>query len=98
MSKYHTQWAGQFYVAAELTRRKYSVTFTLGNVPHTDLCVISPNNKMFRVEVKAQSTKSFWIVRRHDEEEDHFYVFVYLPKTGGPQFCVLSCEQTLRLR
>ncbi|MCY2927433.1 MAG: hypothetical protein NT031_18755 [Planctomycetota bacterium] len=29
-SGYSTQWAGQFYVAAELTRRGYTVAFPLG--------------------------------------------------------------------
>ncbi len=34
-SRYHTQWAAQFYVAAELTRRGYFVILTLGKRPST---------------------------------------------------------------
>jgi hypothetical protein len=95
---YHTQWAGQFYVAAELTRRGYYVTFTLGNAPRTDLLAASPKGRTFRVEVKTQATKNFWLIRRHPVEPDHFYILVFLPKQGCPEFFILTCAEVQRLR
>lgn len=97
-NRYHTQWAGQFYVAAELTRRGYYVTFTLGNAPHTDLLVVSPSGKMFKAEVKTQKTKNFWLVRKHPVEKDHFYFLVYLPKEEPPTFFILPCKTVQSLR
>ena len=55
--RYQTQWAGQFYVAAELTRRGYLVSLTLGNAPVVDLLVVSPDGEHFGVDVKGQSTR-----------------------------------------
>ena len=40
--KYQTQWASQFFAAAELIRRGDQVALTLGNAPVTDLLVVSP--------------------------------------------------------
>ena len=98
MEKYHSQWAGQFYVAAELTRRGYCVAFTLGNAKRTDLIVTSPKNKCFRVEVKTQQTKNFWLIGRHPVEEDHFYVLVYLPKNSTPEYHILTGREIQRMR
>lgn len=97
-SGYQTQWAAQFYVAAELSRRGYMVALTLGNAPRTDLMATSPSGKCLRVEVKGQATKNFWIVRRHPIDPDHFYFFVFLPKSGSPEFFVLTCEEVQALR
>ena len=58
--RYQTQWAAQFYAAAELTRRGYQVAFTLGNAPRTDLLVSTPNDDLqFKIDVKGQSTRTF---------------------------------------
>jgi protease II len=98
LSEYHSQWAGQFYVAAELTRLGYSVAFTLGNAKRTDLMVTSPKDKSFRVEVKTQQTKNFWIIRRHDVEENQYYVLVYIHKSDPPVFYILTGAEIQRLR
>jgi len=97
---YYTQWAGQFYVAAELTRRRYIVGFTFGNAAHTDMLVRTQSGKQFAVEVKSQQSHGFWIIARHELEADHFYVFVYLPKPedGPPEFFVMTCADVQRLR
>jgi hypothetical protein len=51
--RYKTQWAAQFYAAAELTRRGYLVSLTLGNAPVADLLAVSPSGKHFMVDVKG---------------------------------------------
>ena len=99
--KYQTQWTAQFYVAAELTRRGYLVAFTLGNAPGTDLLVTDPDGEThFRVDVKGQSTRNFWLVQNRWIEEDLYYVLVYLPRKlkEHPRFFVLSCSEMMEKR
>jgi len=54
--KYFTQWASQFYVAAELVRRGYLVSLSFGNAPVVDLLVQSPKGILFTIDVKGQTT------------------------------------------
>jgi hypothetical protein len=54
------QWAAQFFVAAELTRKGYIISFTLGNTSETDLHVSNIDlSTQFRVDVKGHSKKNF---------------------------------------
>ena len=98
VKKYQTQWAAQFYVAAELTRRGYLVSLTLGNAPVADLLVVSPNGEHFMVDVKGQATKNFWLIKRRAPRDDLFYILVYLPKDEHPKFFILSSHELMRER
>ncbi|MHA1911947.1 MAG: hypothetical protein ACTSYA_09650 [Candidatus Kariarchaeaceae archaeon] len=92
LTKQHTQWAGQYYVAAELTRRGYNIAFTLGNTPLTDLLVVSPTNRHLRIECKSQKSKSFWRIKRKNANETLFYVFILIledPKES-PKFWIMK--------
>jgi hypothetical protein len=60
-AKFSTQWSAQFYVAAELTRRGYLVSLTLGSARFADLLVVSPGGSRFEIDVKGQSTRNFWV-------------------------------------
>src|SRR6266852_9833973 len=74
-----TQWATQFLVAAELTRRGYTVAFTTGNyTPDADLMARSHAGKQFLVDVKGLSTKNPWLVRPKPSCVELYYVFVSL--------------------
>lgn len=98
-TRYRTQWATQFYAAAELTRRSYLVSLTFGNASVTDLHVQSPNGRLFTVDVKGQANRSFWLVQRRPPNPDHFFVLVYLPPVfAAPRFFVLSSDELMRLR
>jgi len=97
--RYQTQWTAQFYAAAELTRRGYLVAFTLGNAPGTDLLVTQPDGKAhFRVDVKGQSTRNFWLVRGKEIEGDLYYILVYMPRklNEHPRFFILSSSEMMR--
>ena len=97
--KYQTQWASQFYVAAELSRRSYLVSLTLGNAPVADLLVVSPEQHHFMVDVKGQSTRNFWLIQRREPNEDLYFVLVYLPKGNEPpRFFVLSSAELMKRR
>lgn len=95
--RYRTQWAAQFYAAAELTRRGYLAALTLGNAPVTDLLVQSPARAAFRVDVKGLSSKNFWLIRERPAEEDLYFVLVYMPPAHAepPQLFVLSSAQLM---
>ena len=92
-----SQWSGQFFVAAELTRRGYRVSFTLGTVPSTDLVAISPKGKLIKVEVKTvRKEGSSWIVRKVPKDDDLYYVLaVSRPKDNfpAPKFWILTSHE-----
>jgi hypothetical protein len=97
--KYQTQWAAQFYAAAELTRRGYLVSLTFGNAPVVDLLVVSPNGKHFMVDVKGQSTKNFWLIQGREPDDDLFYILVYLStKNDYPDYFIISGSELMLKR
>ena len=98
--RYQTQWATQFYAAAELTRRGYLVSLTFGNAPVADLLVVSPNNIHFMVDVKGQSTKNFWLIQRRETFDNLYYILIYLPKKilEPPKYYLLSGEEMMNKR
>ena len=76
-----TQWTAQFLAAAELCRRGYVVTFTMGNcTPDYDLVVVSQEGKTLCVDVKGLSSNSDWIIRRKDAKPNLFYILIRIDK------------------
>jgi hypothetical protein len=98
-SRYRTQWATQFFAAAELTRRGYLVSLTFGNAQVADLLVQSPNGNHFTVDVKGQSSKSFWLIQQRPLLPDHYFILIYLPKNEeSPKYFVLSSNELMKKR
>jgi len=99
-SPYPVQWAAQFYTAAELSRRRYLVTFTLGNARRTDLLVRSPSEKEFAVEVKGQASHNFWIIRNDFGESEKYYFLVYVPDDFKKpvEFFIMTREEMMNER
>jgi hypothetical protein len=98
--RHFTQWAAQFYTAAELTRRGYLISFTLGNAPATDLQVTSPTGISFPVEIKGLQASNWWIVRRPDPKIGRFYILVLVPSADvkrPPRYFVLNTKQLLTI-
>jgi uncharacterized protein (DUF1330 family) len=80
---YFTQWAGQFSVASELSRRGYLVGIYLGNAPESDLAVSTQDGKSFSVQVKTMTnpTNRYDILiagleKWEKPKENLFFVFV----------------------
>lgn len=98
-SKTNTQWAGHFYTAAELARREYIVTFTLGNVPKTDLLAASPSGKSFRIECKSQKASNVWLIGDVPVDKLLFYVLVHVPLNDDepPRFYIVPSKDAKRL-
>lgn len=98
-TRYQTQWSAQFFAAAELTRRGYLVSLTFGNAPISDLLIRSPNGAQFTVDVKGQSNKNFWLIQRREQNPNHYFILVYLPKNlDNPRYFVLSSNELMKRR
>ena len=75
--KERTQWTAQFLVAAELCRRGYVVTFTMGNCTQDyDLIVASPEGDPFCVDVKGLALNTSWFIRKKDADNKLYYILV----------------------
>jgi hypothetical protein len=97
--RHQTQWAAQFFAAAELTRRGYQVAITLGNAVFTDLMVESPNGHHFDVDVKGQSTRSFWLIKQSKPEDNRYFILVYVPRNSkeAPEYFIMSSKEMEKL-
>ena len=95
-----TSSAAVLATGAELSRRGYDVTFTLGNTRKVDmLCTVS-DGRTFEVQVKGLSNRSgFYIDKSFFEgaaQADLYLVVVYVPPLGtdgAMEFYVLSHGQ-----
>lgn len=104
-TNHQTQWAGQFGVAHELTRRGYLVTFTMGNAPAADLLCKSPMGCEFSVQVKSLKGKNYFLYQESllKKESNLYFVFVLVPpvlpncKPITPEYFVLSKKQFVQL-
>jgi predicted AAA+ superfamily ATPase len=75
--------AGEYFVAAELYRRGYSVGMTIGNAKAIDLFA-EKDGRVIAVQVKAIRDKKSvgWPITRDRIRKDIIYVFVLLNKPG----------------
>jgi hypothetical protein len=75
--------AGEYFVAAELSRRGWICSITLRNTPDVDILVTNQNaSRSATIQCKTnQSGRKVWQLRKRCEDlssENHFYVFVNL--------------------
>jgi hypothetical protein len=97
--RYLTQWTAQFFVAAELSRRGYLTSFTLGNAPVTDIVACIPDQKkIFRVDVKGLSTKTFWLLKRPNSDPKLYFIFVYIPTdlNEKPHYYIMTSSKVTK--
>lgn len=81
--------AGEYFVAAELSRRGYLASITLRNSREIDVLAASADaSRSVGIQVKAnQGSSPSWLLRRTAEnirDPNIFYVFVNLNEPGGP--------------
>jgi hypothetical protein len=87
------QWTAQFLAAAELSRRWYTVAFTMGNhTPEADLIVAPLAGKNpFLVQVKGVSTDNSWNVTQKASNPSLFYILVRVgAAVGADRYFILS--------
>jgi len=97
LKPYHTQWAAQFYAAAELSRGGYVVAPTLGHAASADLLAQTPTGHAFTIEVKGQQKKNDWFIRKPSRTSTTLYVLVAVPTTdierpGAPKFFLMTAR------
>lgn len=93
--------AAEYYVAGELSRLGYNVTFTFGNTKSIDL-LIEKDDNIIAIQVKGiQRTKSIcWNLDKTKVKPNIFYVLVNLhidTPSSKPEFFVLSSKEALEL-
>ena len=94
LSTTQTGVSGEYFVAAELSRRGYVASITLRNTRGIDILASNANaTKSVGIQVRtSQGTRADWMMNRKAEGElaqNLFYVFVCLPPSGEPQFYVV---------
>ena len=87
--------AGEYFVAAELTRRGYLASITLRNSRGIDIIASnSDGNRSVSIQVKTNNSGTpKWILSKKCEDfysENHFYVFVSLGELNTlPKFHII---------
>lgn len=86
---------GEYYVAAELERRGFTVAVPMSNVDNFDILARSKRtNKQYAIQVKT-TTKNTWLLSKKAETlyaSDIFYVFVRIRGNDFPEFYIYESE------
>ena len=86
--------AGEYFVAAELSRRGYVASLTLRNTRGIDILASNTDaTRSVGIQVKTNSgTKPHWLLSQKAESdiaENLYYVFVNLNGTDGPEYYIV---------
>ncbi len=98
LSKQLSGIAGEYYVAAELSRRGYLAAITLRNSDSVDILVSNQSgDKTFAIQVKTTQNKRKWILSKKAENDlttNKFYVFVNIPKDLNllPEYFIVNAN------
>ena len=93
--------SGEYFVAAELSRRGYIASITLRNTKGIDIVASSENgDKTVNIQVKTKSKGKWWLLSKKAEtikDKNIFYVFVNLNEEDKlPSFHVVPCRDVAR--
>lgn len=92
----NTGLSGEYFVAAELYRRGWSVGMTIGNAKAVDLFA-EKENKLVTIQVKAIYKKKNigWPVMKDKIKNDCFYIFVNLnaDKMESPDYYIATAKE-----
>lgn len=102
ISRNNTGLSGEYFVAAELYRRGWSVGMTIGNAKAVDLFA-EKGDKRIAIQVKAiyKRKNVGWPIMRDKIKSDCFYIFVNLnaDKMIFPDYFICtSNEATLKVK
>lgn len=95
ISKNNTGLSGEYFVAAELYRRGWSIGMTIGNAKAVDLYA-EKDNKTVSIQVKSMyKNHGSWPIMTSNIKENCFYVFVNLnsDKMGQPDYYICTAEE-----
>jgi len=94
MERNNTHLAGEYFVAAELYRRGFSVGMTIGNAKAIDLFA-NKDNKTFSIQVKAIRNRksSGWPMMKNKVLDDVLYIFVNLNDQENPDYYIATGKE-----
>ncbi len=97
LAKHMSGIAGEYLVAAELSRRGYIASLTLRNTQDIDVLASSADgSRQIAIQVKCDQTKGHeWMLSAKAERLSGptiYYVFVRLHDGGTPEFFVVPSE------
>lgn len=94
MERNNTHLAGEYFVAAELYRRGFSVGMTIGNAKAIDLFA-NKDNKTFSIQVKAIRNRksSGWPMMKDKVLDDVLYIFVNLNDQEKPDYYIATGKE-----
>lgn len=83
---------GEYYVAAELERRGFTVAVPMSNVDNFDILAINklPPYNQYAIQVKT-TTKSGWLLSKKNENiigDNIYYIFVKLDGFNMPEYYI----------
>lgn len=90
--------AGEYYVAAEISRRGYLAAITLRNSDGVDILISNINgDKLLSIQVKTTQNKRKWILNKKIEEENSskkYFIFVNLPidPDSSPEYFIINSK------
>jgi hypothetical protein len=91
-----THLAGEYFVAAELYKRGFSVAITIGNAKAIDLFA-EKNGKTVSIQVKAISSKKSvcWPIKLESVLDSIIFIFVCLNGVDDtPTYFILDAQET----
>jgi len=96
ISRNNTGLSGEYFVAAELYRRGWSVGMTIGNAKSVDLFA-EKDERRVAIQVKAiyKRKHSGWPIMQVNVRSDCFYIFVNLngDNMGAPDYFICTSEE-----
>lgn len=89
--------SGEYFVAAELSRRGFITTLTLKNTKGVDILASDQNAvKTIAIQVKTTTkNKNEWMLTEKSESfisDNHFYILVRLNNLGHPTFHIVPSK------
>jgi len=86
------------FVAAELLKREFQVSLTLGNAKSIDIFAYSETDeRTYEVQVKTLRTSNCYLLKIQDIIPEHIYVFVLLHKPGQPvEYFILRGKEIIK--
>lgn len=94
MEKNNSHLAGEYFVAAELYRRGFSIGMTIGNAKAIDLFA-NKDTKTIAIQVKAIKNKKSvgWPLMTDKILDNIVYVFVNLNEFNAPEYYICTSKE-----
>ena len=99
MDKQRLGMAGEFSVCAELLKRGYNASITMGNAKAVDIVVFQQDQTYRRIEVKTSRDKRFvtgFFQKYYDKTQTlhpDFWVLVHIDEENNSHYYVLTHEE-----